>query len=182
MLTFKKSEKKQGNLFLKIVLTAMALVLLLFILYSIPFFQQIIGRFVNNDGTSYNAIDGRLFFWTSQFGDKTAGDLVFGFGEVALEEDVYYTGFMKILYAYGIVGMTLYSIFLLYMLFITRGLARTYIIVYIGLLFLANLVGFISIIFNIGIIITFYLQDLKQRSFQEQHNLSPILSTANLVS
>lgn len=124
------------------------------VLNMIPFFSSIINRFTNDGDGDYNAIDGRLIYWTTLFGDKGVGDLVFGFGEEAME-DVYYTGFMKVLYAYGIIGTTLFYVTLLYLLYKVNTFARLYMIIYIALLFFANLTGFISIIFNIGLIIVF---------------------------
>lgn len=129
-------------------------VVLFFVLMQIPFFQNIVARFTNDGSSDYNAIDGRLFFWASVFGDKSLGDLVWGFGEAALEKGYYYTGFMKILYAYGIIGCGFFYFFWLYLLLKTPRNAKAFVIMYIVLSFFANQVGFISLIFCIGFILT----------------------------
>lgn len=151
-ITYKKKESHMTSV--NIIVFVTILVLLLIILSQISFTASIIGRFAGGDSGEYNAINGRLFFWDSYFGDKSFGDLIYGYGESELEKGVYFTGFMKILYAYGIIGLTLFILFLLYLLLKTKDLARMYTIIYLSLLFLANLTGFISIIFNIGVIIS----------------------------
>ena len=137
------------------IICGIVIVVILFLMMQIPFFAQIIARFTNDGSSEYNAIDGRLIFWGKLFEDQSLSNLIFGYGEVALEDDIYYTGLMKILYAYGIVGTFFFYLFLLYLFFITNKFSKTYVLSYIGLSFLANLTGFIPIIFNIGVILVF---------------------------
>lgn len=145
----------------KIIGIGIAMYLVYLVLLQVPFFAEIINRFTNSDDSTYNAINGRLFWWDTFFGDKSISYFLFGQGEESLPE-VYFTGFMKIIFAYGVVGMLLYSCFLIYLLKKSNNYAKTYVIIYIALLFFANQTGFINIIFHIGCIITFmFSKDIK---------------------
>jgi hypothetical protein len=157
---FYRNNKKNVSLIPKLFFLLFVLLILFFILMQIPFFEQTVNRFTGGGDSDYNAIDGRLFFWTSQFGDKTITDLIYGFGEEEIEEGVYFTGFMKILFAYGIIGLVLFFIFIIYLIFYTQSYVRFYAAIYLALLFLANLIGFIAFIFNIGVILSLHLQYL----------------------
>ena len=154
---FLRNPHKQKRILPKILTLSFVSLLIFLILMQIPFFSQIIYRFTSdgsNYDTDYNAIDGRLFYWATVFGDKSISDLIWGFGEDALEEDYYYTGFMRILYAYGIIGCVFFYMFWLYLLFKSNRFFAPFILIYIALSFLANQTGFISLIFSIGFIMT----------------------------
>ena len=155
-LTYKRRGASRG-LIKTVIMLALLMIAALALFSNIPFFAGIMSRFIGSGDSDYNAIDGRLFFWNSLFGGENFNSLLFGFGEQALlEEEVYFTGFMKILFAYGIVGFVFYAIFLLYLLFHMKNkLCRMYVIIYIGLLFVANLTGFINIIFFVGTTLVF---------------------------
>ena len=165
-LTYKRIGTSKGLITTTILIIVIGIAVLA-LLSNIPFFASIISRLTGTGGADYNAIDGRLFFWNSLFGDERTNSLLFGFGEQSVldlvEENVYFTGFMKILYAYGIIGFAMYSIFLLYLLIHTNSIARMYVIIYIGLLFIANLTGFINIIFYIGITLVYSQINMKYR-------------------
>ena len=94
-LTFKK--KLTAKNFIPTIIVVVLIVLVLFsVLSNTSFFSSIMSRFISGSDSDYNAINGRLFFWDTLFGDRGAGSLVWGFGEQALaEEEVYFTGFMK---------------------------------------------------------------------------------------
>lgn len=148
------SNKYQNNrrFIGRLVLIVVAMLLAVMLLNNIPYFERIISRFTGSGDSDYNAIEGRLFFWDKIFGGLRSGDLVTGYGDNQQYqlEDVYMTGFMKVLYMYGIIGFTLLSIFLLYVLKKVHIEAKAFVLIYIGLLFLANLTGFIPMIFNFG--------------------------------
>ncbi len=148
-------KQNSRNLIGRLVLIVALMVLLVMLLNNIPFFERIISRFTGSGSSDYNAIDGRLFFWDTIFGGLGTGDLITGYGDAQQYqlEEVYLTGFMKVLYMYGIIGFTLLSIFLLYLLKKVHIDAKAFVLIYIGLLFLANLTGFIPMIFNFGMII-----------------------------
>ena len=153
-LTYRNRVKK--GISVKNVLILVLLVsVILIIMMKIPFFSQIISRFTNDGTSDYNAVNGRLIFWSKIIENQSINSLFWGYGDIALDEDIYYTGFMKILYAYGIIGTAFFYLFWLYLLIKVNTFARTFVISYIGLSFLANLTGFISLIFNIGVILVF---------------------------
>lgn len=133
-----------------IIFLILGALILLWILSYIPFFQSIINRFIGTNDADYNAIEGRLFFWNTYFEGMRTGELIYGFGEDSVIEGAYMTGFMKVLYVYGIIGFVFLSVFLLALLKKVSLVAKAYVLIYIGLLFLANLTGFIPMIFNFG--------------------------------
>ena len=154
---FLRNPHKQKKILPNILKLIFVALLIILILMQIPFFSQIIYRFTSdgsNYDTDYNAIDGRLIFWTTIFGNMSISDLIWGFGEGALDEDYYYTGFMRVLYAYGIIGCVFFYTFWLYLLLKSNRYFAPFILIYIALSFLANQTGFISMIFSIGFIMT----------------------------
>lgn len=153
-LLFIRKRKANSRFMPKVIGISVVFLIFFLMLMQIPFFAGIVERFTNDGSGDYNAIDGRLFFWASVFGDKSIGDLIYGFGEAELEEGYYYTGFMKILYAYGIIGCVFFYSFWLYLLYKVPATTKAFVIIYIALSFFANQVGFISLIFSIGFILT----------------------------
>ena len=143
------------------ILGALLLVLvLLLVLSRIPYFNNIISRFLvpESESGSYNAVHGRLFWWDTFFGGLSIKDLFWGYGYASLPEN-YFTGFMTVLYAYGVVGFALLAFVLVKMIFKSNKLSRTFAGIYLGLLFIANLTGFINVIFYFGIIIAINLDE-----------------------
>lgn len=165
-LTYNKSSNTKKVVSRLIVVFIIGVVLLA-VLSQIPFFGSVISRFTVGGESDYNAIDGRLFYWDSLFGGEQWQNFIFGFGEHAYntltEDGMYLTGFMKIIYAYGIIGFSLFIIFWVTLLIrVNNSLSRLYVIVYILLLFFANITGFIQIIFNVGVILTYSQFSLGQ--------------------
>ena len=143
------------------IILAVVLLLIFPLLKDIEFFNKIISRITvsSADSGDYNAIEGRLFWWDTFFGDKEWTDMIFGFGREALPENTYFTGFMVQLYAYGIIGFSLLCFVLIRFMNSRNLIAMTLSIIYAGLLFFANLTGFINIIFIFGFIIANIVND-----------------------
>lgn len=148
---YKKTNK------IKILLVgAVIAFIIISIAISIPSIQRILARIFGTFGdesSDYNAIHGRLFWWNRYISGLNGSDLLLGKGSAAIPDD-YFTGFMEILYAYGIVGVFLYYNMLLYIFHKSNNIFSSCIIVLIGgLMFFANLTGFIHCIIDLGIII-----------------------------
>lgn len=145
-----------------------ALVLFL-VLYQIPFFEKVFSRFIGTPEGEYNAIHGRTFGWNLLFAGKSIGELLWGFGAESLPE-YYLTGFMTLLYIYGWVGVGLLLFMLVLFAAMTDGLPRTLLMVYISLLFIANLTGFIPMIFQLGCILSIAYQESMDEEEEELTN------------
>lgn len=147
--------------------------MLYFVLNMIPFTHNIIARITGDSVDGYNAINGRLFWWNTYFGGMNWRDFMFGFGEAALPE-VYFTGFMTVLYAYGIVGLALLAWALGVLYFRSSGIARILTLIYAVSLFFTNPIGFINVIYNIGTILVINSSELSKASLkgiEQQANL-----------
>ena len=121
-----------------------------YMLLQIPYFKNAVNRFTVKEDGEYNAVDGRLFFWDRYIGDASTSQLLWGFGYDALP-DSFFTGMMTVLYAYGYVGIILFYASLLILLFGLKGISRYIILIYIGLTFSSDVVGFIWIIYLLGV-------------------------------
>ncbi|MPM83509.1 hypothetical protein SDC9_130573 [bioreactor metagenome] len=120
-------------------------VFMFFILSQLSFFNLAIQRvFGSVDG--YNAIWGRTLYWDMYITSLTGSDLIFGLGYTALP-DIYFTGLMRFIYCYGIVGTALFYLSTFSIFLFTRGFSRCLIFVFSGILLIANLTGFITMIF-----------------------------------
>lgn len=110
--------------------------------------QRIVGKV---DG--YNAIWGRTLFYKSIVGRLKGNELLWGKGNLDLP-DVYMTGHMQIVRCYGYIGLALLVATVLMSAIISgkNRFAWCISFIYIGLLFVANNVGFIGICFWIGMI------------------------------
>lgn len=145
------SKKLKRIIFLSIVG-----IVAIFILRQMPFFQNSLARItggVEHSNTQYNAIWGRTLYWSDYISPMKGKELAFGYGAENLP-DVYFTGIMSIIYSYGIVGLVLFYLALL-VLFkkVNNKCAKLLTLVYAGLLIVANLTSFISIIYYVGFLL-----------------------------
>lgn len=119
------------------------------VLFRIPLFKSSLARITG--GGEYDAIWGRTLFYESTVGTMHGSELIWGKGAAAAKdlEEKYMTGFMQTVYYYGYVGYAL-LVFLFVAAFI-KGRKKLFVQcvcgVYVGLLFVANLCGFISLCF-----------------------------------
>jgi len=151
----------------KIIMLAVISLVALFILNHISFTQSIISRITADpDSGDYNAIYGRLWWWDTYFGDFSFSAFMSGFGLDNQPEDAYFTGFMKQLFCYGIIGTSLLLFFLLQLLIKSNNLGKACIAIYILLFFFADLTGYVSLLFYIGTFITFYLARKEGNEYQ----------------
>lgn len=132
------------------------------ILDNISYFHVVFSRIIGNSGTDYNAIDGRLFWWDTYFGDKAFTDFLWGYGEENLPDE-YFTGFMKQIYAYGITGFVLFVLYVLVFILKSKKFPNLSMCIYFGLLFVSNHTGFISMIFYLGVLLALYLEQLNNK-------------------
>lgn len=134
-----------------------------YILDNIPFTHSIISRFVPNSNGSSNAITGRLFWWSKYFGDFKISNFLWGFGQESLPDGVYFTGFMKQLYCYGIIGVFLLLLYLVVLLLHSDALGVVCVILYVSLLFFADLTSYNNLLFYLGCFLSFSVE--KKRNF-----------------
>lgn len=147
----KKSQRRIIDDLPKIIAGIIAVGIVFLALNQFESFRVVISRFTGQSETGYNAIHGRFFWWDTYFKNFTFTDLFWGFGYSSLP-DVYFTGMMTQLYAYGILGLSLFIIALIVQFIKSKYSNRVLILIYFALLFGANLTGFISLIFYIGTI------------------------------
>lgn len=162
----------------KIIALVMVVPPLIFMMSLTSFFGNVISRFITTESSgNYNAIDGRLFYWNTFVKGLSWDNIFVGLGADQLP-DCYFTGFMRVVYAYGIIG--LFLLLLSYILFVIKGkeLTRFFSIMYIGLLFFANLTHMINLIFTFGVVLTLYYYDdffgrsAKKEIFNRMFDLS----------
>ena len=147
-----------GIIFKKSIIVVLLLVISVFILDQISFTHNIISRLTADpESGDYNAINGRLWWWDAIFGNLGISDIIWGFGMENLPEDAYLTGFMKQLYCYGIIGCSFLFFFLINLIFRTSLLGKACTAIYTGLLFFADLTGYVSLLFYIGTFLILYM-------------------------
>lgn len=171
------SKMENQTLLTKVVIFVgafLAVGILLAVLYQIPFFQQVFGRFIGTGDGDYNAIEGRTYVW-KYVERMNSEDLVWGMGDDNLPLG-FLTDFVRQLLAYGIVGCCLFYFTLLNLMLSNKGLARTVAIMYAALSFVANQAGFILLIFQVGTILTVALGENTEMEESE------ILETENKAS
>ena len=153
---------------------AITSILVILLATSIPGFQRVLARIFGSFGdesSSYNAIHGRLFWWNTYFSGLKGSDLVWGRGSASIPDD-YFTGFMELLYAYGIVGVLLYYNMLVYLLCKSNNVISSCILLMFGaLMVFANLTGFIHVIYSIGTTLAIITENEKgSKEKTEPHN------------
>ena len=151
---FRDGRKNSRN---TLFFTLSAIVIVL-ILSQTPIFQTTLSRIISNPEDDYNAINGRLFWWDSYFGDGQISSFIFGKGTANLPED-YFTGIMTQLFAYGIIGTGLFILFNVLLIIKSHALPRIIASFYLLLLVFSNLIGFIFMISIIGSILTLINDD-----------------------
>lgn len=149
--------------YLRLIVGCFSVVIVFEIFMRLDFFSNAVARITGTSSSGYNALHGRFFWWDTFFGDLSWKDLVYGYG-LSEVPGVYFTGFMKQLYAYGIIGFVLLLVSLLVIMVNSNRIGKILLGVYIGLLFVANLTGFISMIFYIGIIVALYAEDKENNT------------------
>lgn len=124
----------------------------------LPFFQSAVNR-VAVTGQGYNAIEGRLFFWNYYFETLSSSQLLWGCG-YASEIDKYMTGFMKLLYCSGYIGVILFYLMLFQQITPKNKFKMVIILFYSVLVFFAGMTSIINL--------AFYLPIFFSKSFFEQ--------------
>ena len=156
------NSNKRGKRYI-LTIGILVSIVIVAIAISVPGFQRILARIFGtfgNESSDYNAIHGRLFWWDTYFSNLNGNDLLFGKGSAAIPDD-YFTGFMEILYAYGVIGVCLYYNMLLHLLHKSNNSFSSCIIILTGsLMAFANLAGFIQTIFYLGTIIAIIKENL----------------------
>ncbi len=147
---FLNSKSKESKL-LKILKWIPVLIVGVFILLQIPFFQTALQRvFSNVEG--YNAIAGRTKQWQNAIGPMSGATLWIGYGNSA-EFPYYLTGLADTIYKFGIIGVVLQFIcFLNLMVKKISNYVWCCCIVFILLFCFAHLTSFFSQVFYFGIV------------------------------
>lgn len=155
------------------------LVLSYFVLDNISVTHNAMARFTTDSGAETNAISGRLFWWDTYFGNFDLIDFLRGYGLESLPDEQYFTGFMKQLYCYGVIGVSLLLLFLIILISISDNLGKGCCALYTGLLFFSELTGYHNLLFFIGILLTFYVNKEVQRrlSLRKKKLVSPAVIT-----
>lgn len=137
----------------RICLMGFGVVLVLLILSHMPFFQNALDRILGSNAGQYNAIRGRTLYWKVYIAPLNGSELWLGKGFASLPE-VYFTGIMVLLYAYGITGTVLFYLYLGMLFYKAKNWGcRLLIGEYGALLLVANLTSFITMIFYLGSVI-----------------------------
>ncbi len=133
------------------VLVVFCAVIAFLLLLKLPFFQSAVNRVVATQD-DYNAINGRLFFWDHYFSRFSFSQFVWGVGYNTVQLDKYMTGFMKLLYCSGSIGVLLFYFMLLQHRTKKDRFKSTFILFYSVLVFFAGLVSVINLVFYLTMI------------------------------
>lgn len=144
----------------RVFIIVVLLIILFIILDHISFTHNIINRFtVDPESGEKNAINGRLWWWNYYFGNFSVSEFMFGFGLESLPDDAYFTGIMKQLYCYGIVGLFLLFVLWLTLFVKSNSLGKVLAGSYFGLMFFAELTGYDHLLFYLGTYLLFIVND-----------------------
>lgn len=143
------SEVKKGKKIQQIILWLIVGSIAFFLLINVPFIKHTYQRFINNNTTaSGNAIIGRTLFYQSTVGSLSKKNMIVGLGSTSIPDHVYMTGYMKMVYCYGLIGYVLLIISLLVLSIWSHNRKIICIcIIYFGLSFFSDNIGFLSMMF-----------------------------------
>lgn len=119
------------------------------ILSRFSFFQMAIGRIFSSNET-IGALEGRTMRWDTLFAGHSISEFIWGYGYEAIPE-FYITGFMSTVYAYGIVGYFFLIMFFIRMFFKGDRFVKMICMLFVALMFVANVNGFIYTVFVLGL-------------------------------
>ena len=153
----RRKNLAKGSLLLRIVGIIVLVIISFVILDNISLTHNTISRIIADPEVENNAIIGRTFWWETYFGNMDFYQYLTGFGLENLPEGHYFTGFMKQLYCYGIIGTTLLFIFLIIIIVISDNLGKICCSLYTGLIFFSELTGYFWLIFYVGFFVVFYI-------------------------
>lgn len=146
-LDYKKRQSFENALYLIV-----AGLIIVFFLSQLPLFQTALKRITGNE-TGYNAIRGRLFYWDYYFKPLQRSQLILGLG-YSVDTQNYMTGFMKLLYCSGYIGVVLFYFALLKNIrnrtkfSVITGLTYAAMTLFSGITATINLVFFLTVIFS----------------------------------
>ena len=133
-----------------VVIAGVALV----ILSRLPFFQSALARItgpISYSGGQYNAIWGRTVYWGVYITPMQGKDLFLGYG-LANKPPEFFTGWMTIIYCYGVLGLTLLYVGMIAVFIKCKDVsARIILAIFGAVLSMSASEGFINIIFYVGI-------------------------------
>ena len=127
----------------------LVLIVSLLILSRFPFFENAINRMFDSN-SSVGALHGRTIYWDTFFKGKKFTDFIWGFGYEELPE-VYFTGFMSIIYCYGIVGYVFLLLFVGRVFLSGERFEKMVCILFVGLMFVSNVTNFLYVVFVLGL-------------------------------
>lgn len=141
-------------------------IILIAVASQVPIVQYTLTRAFTTDTGEMNAITGRLFWWDTYIEPMSSEEIVTGFGHDSIPEK-YFTGIMEMIYGYGMICVALFYWVLID--FFRKGniLVRFISLMLAVLMIVANLSGFISVIFYFGVIITLICEQKKEAKIME---------------
>lgn len=151
---------------IRFILFFAAAIIIIMILYQIPFFQSALSRVfspIAHSKKNYNAIWGRTLYWETYISPLNGKELIFGLGYKELPAQ-YFTGLMELIYCSGIVGVVFFYIMFLTAAVRATGISRMIALIICGLIPIANLTSFINMTYYIGVVVCFYLEDNRLTS------------------
>ena len=159
-ILFNKHFKGIKKIILVVVSLGLSIAIFAFLL-RFSFFQEAVARIIG-DYSYGNAIWGRTARFEDIIKPMQGIEAMFGNGSGARPDNVFFTGFMEIIYCYGYIGLIVLLLFLLCLLLKQNTIFGVCaIFVFIGLLFSSDIFSFIFLCFyfsffasSIGIIKT----------------------------
>ncbi len=154
------SQRKKGARLSYIISCLVVGAVVAFLLMRIPFVQTALQRVVG-DVDGYNAIWGRTLYWDQFIGTMSPIKKFFGYGYWNRPTE-YMTGAMLLIYCYGYVGVALLLCSLIYIAKVNKNFFVYFLIgMYVALMNVANLFGFISLVFWYSLAISSSSEELS---------------------
>lgn len=135
------------------------------ILYQFEFFRSALQRVfspVQYSQNNYNALWGRTLYWDTYISPMGGADLWFGYGYIHLP-DIYFTGFMELIFCSGILGVLLYYFAMLKTAAGYRGIPRLLSGLLCGLMLVANSTSIIWMTYYIGILVVLAIENYEEK-------------------
>lgn len=147
------AERAKGTRLSYVVLYLVVGAIVAVLLMRIPFIQVALQR-VFGDVDGYNAIWGRTLYWDRFIDTMSPINKIFGYGYGSRPAE-YMTGVMILIYCYGYVGVAILLSSLIYIAKVNKSFFVFFLIgMYVALMNVANLFGFISLVFWYSLVIS----------------------------
>lgn len=147
------AQRAKGTRLFYIILCLVVGAIVAVLLTRIPFIQVALQRVIG-DVDGYNAIWGRTLYWDQLIGTMSPIEKIFGYGYGSRPTE-YMTGVMLLIYCYGYVGIAVLLTSFIYIAKKNKNFFTYFVIgIYVALMNVANLFGFISLVFWYSLLIS----------------------------